>query len=194
MRGATSTAFQVDSSTLAIKGPSVTARIINKDDSNGTFALTLTAYNDIVRLHITEPSANPPRYEVPDVLLTAASDMQRPWEVVKKTATKIKLKNGNADVDLQYAPVALALFVKGRPVLTWNAGGNFLIEHRRQKKDDDPEGWWSESFKTHHDSKPRGPEALSFDVKLHGFDHVFGLPERATSHSLSPTLGEFVYF
>ena len=57
----------------------------------------------------------------------------------------------------------------------------------------DPEGWWEETFKSHVDSKPRGPEAISFDLTFPGFNHVYGIPEHATSLSLKSTvdLGDF---
>ncbi len=54
----------------------------------------------------------------------------------------------------------------------------------------DPEGWWQESFKSHTDSKPMGPEAISMDLTFHGSPHLYGLPEHATSLSLRPTVGE----
>jgi hypothetical protein len=53
----------------------------------------------------------------------------------------------------------------------------------------DPEAWWHESFKGHSDSKPKGPEAISFDLTFVGAKHVYGLPERATSMALKPTVG-----
>jgi len=190
LRGNTSSAFAIDGASVTIKGPAVHARVLNKEDANGTFALTLTAYGGIVRLHITELSATPARYEVPDVLLPSVPSMAQDWEVVKKTPMKLKLKLGTADVELRFAPVQLAIAVGGKPVLTWNDAGSFIFEHRREKQEGDPEGWWAESFKTHHDSKPRGPEAISFDVTMHQYSHVYGLPERATSHSLNPTRGE----
>ena len=52
----------------------------------------------------------------------------------------------------------------------------------------DPDGWWEETFKSHIDSKPRGPEAISFDLSFPGFSHVYGIPEHATSLSLKPTV------
>lgn len=51
----------------------------------------------------------------------------------------------------------------------------------------DPEGWWQETFKGHVDSKPRGPEGISFDLAFPGAQHVYGLPEHATSLALKPT-------
>jgi alpha 1,3-glucosidase len=46
---------------------------------------------------------------------------------------------------------------------------------------------WSESFQSHHDTRPRGPSSIGIDVTLNGFAHVYGLPERATSLNLKDT-------
>lgn len=54
----------------------------------------------------------------------------------------------------------------------------------------DPEGWWEESFKSHKDSKPYGPEGISFDLAFPQAQHVYGLPEHATSLALKPTIGK----
>ena len=53
----------------------------------------------------------------------------------------------------------------------------------------DPAGLWEENFKTHHDTKPRGPEAISLDLAFPAAAHVYGLPEHATSFALKPTTG-----
>ena len=53
----------------------------------------------------------------------------------------------------------------------------------------DPAGWWEETFKSHSDSKPRGPEAISLDLSLPGFEHVYGLPQHADSFDLRSTQG-----
>ena len=53
----------------------------------------------------------------------------------------------------------------------------------------DPEGWWEESFKSHKDSKPYGPEGISFDLQFPQTAHVYGIPEHATSLALKPTIG-----
>jgi len=59
---------------------------------------------------------------------------------------------------------------------------------RCSSQEGDPEGWWEETFKGHVDSKPRGPEAISFDLEFPGMQHVYGLPEHAASLSLKPTV------
>lgn len=40
-------------------------------------------------------------------------------------------------------------------------------------EDDDP-GSWEENFKSHHDSKPRGPEAIALDFTFPQADVLFG--------------------
>ena len=59
----------------------------------------------------------------------------------------------------------------------------------RHKQDADPEGWWAETFLSHADSKPKGPEAISLDAAFPGAAHVYGIPERAARVALAPTTG-----
>lgn len=56
----------------------------------------------------------------------------------------------------------------------------------------DPAGWWEEDFKSHKDSKPRGPQAISLDLDFPAYRHVYGIPEHASSLSLQPTVGTLV--
>ena len=58
------------------------------------------------------------------------------------------------------------------------------------QQEGNPEGWWEETFKTHTDSKPKGPQAMSVDLEFPGAQHVYGLPERATNLSLEATAGD----
>ena len=53
----------------------------------------------------------------------------------------------------------------------------------------DPAGLWEETFKSHTDSKPRGPEAVSMDLSFPGFQHVYGLPQHADNFDLRSTTG-----
>lgn len=80
-------------------------------------------------------------------------------------------------------------------------------------QDDDP-GSWEENFKSHHDAKPNGPEAIALDFAfpqaqlLFGnccvvdsqciyFDYLFisilGIPEHADSFALKSTTGSDPY-
>jgi mannosyl-oligosaccharide alpha-1,3-glucosidase len=51
----------------------------------------------------------------------------------------------------------------------------------------DESTWWEESFGGNTDSKPRGPESVALDISFPGYEHVYGIPEHATSLSLKET-------
>lgn len=73
----------------------------------------------------------------------------------------------------------LAVSINSRSLLRW--------EQYREKQDDAEPGMWEETFKTHHDSKPRGPSSVGIDISFPGVEHVYGIPEHATALSLPAT-------
>ena len=50
------------------------------------------------------------------------------------------------------------------------------------------EGQWAESFKSHQDSKPRGPESIGLDINFVGYKYLYGLPEHADRFHLRDTI------
>lgn len=60
-------------------------------------------------------------------------------------------------------------------------------EKKEEEQGEDESTWWDESFGGNTDSKPRGPEAVAMDISFPGYEHVFGIPEHATSLSLKTT-------
>lgn len=67
-----------------------------------------------------------------------------------------------------------------------------------EKKEEEEQGedestWWEESFGGNTDSKPKGPEAVALDISFPGYEHVFGIPEHATSLSLKTTRYAYTY-
>lgn len=48
---------------------------------------------------------------------------------------------------------------------------------------------WEETFKSHKDSKPKGPEAISLDIAFPSAEHVYGLPQHASDFALKATAG-----
>ncbi|KAK4054515.1 glucosidase II [Microbotryomycetes sp. JL201] len=53
----------------------------------------------------------------------------------------------------------------------------------------DEDGMWEESFGGNTDPKPKGPESLSLDITFPGYEHVYGIPQHASSLSLKQTRG-----
>lgn len=49
---------------------------------------------------------------------------------------------------------------------------------------DDQSGAWEEEFKSHHDSKPNGPEAIALDFTFPQAQVLFGIPEHADTFAL----------
>ncbi|PSC68247.1 putative glucan 1,3-alpha-glucosidase [Micractinium conductrix] len=189
LRNVTSETFVVLPESVAVEGARVTATVANSADANGTFRLVLTAYGNTLRLFIDE-GADKGRFQVPDVLLPGLEAREQPWEVVKRSHTKLRVRCGAAEAELRMKPVAqLELSVGGAPVALWNGNKHFVFEHLREKQEGDPDGWWAENFKSHHDSKPKGPTGISFDLQFPGSRHLYGLPERASHLALRPTRG-----
>jgi len=103
---------------------------------------------------------------------------------------------------------AAAPAAKERRVLHWDEAGKAVYEDEEEHAKEEGEGWtaeatpvpqqqptkdtdglWEETFSTHHDSKPLGPQALGFDVSFPSASHLYGIPEHASSHSLHATDG-----
>ncbi|XP_076148441.1 neutral alpha-glucosidase AB isoform X1 [Alosa pseudoharengus] len=56
-------------------------------------------------------------------------------------------------------------------------------------KEEEIDGMWEETFKSHTDSKPNGPTSISLDFSLPGVEHVYGIPEHADTLKLKTTDG-----
>ena len=51
----------------------------------------------------------------------------------------------------------------------------------------DESTWWDESFGSHTDTKPRGPESIGLDITFENYGHVYGIPGHAGPLSLRQT-------
>ncbi|XP_043690033.1 probable glucan 1,3-alpha-glucosidase [Telopea speciosissima] len=165
--------------------------------------LKLSAYqNGILRLKIDEdPSLDPPkkRFEVPDVVLSDFDD-KKLW--LQRASTEV-LDGDSAPSSILYLSDAYEAVLRHDPfevyvrnkggdrVLSLNSHGLFDFEQLRKKKEDED---WEERFRTHTDTRPFGPQSISFDVSFYGADFVYGIPERASSFALKPTRGPGVEF
>ncbi|GKZ00409.1 hypothetical protein MPSEU_000993900 [Mayamaea pseudoterrestris] len=66
-------------------------------------------------------------------------------------------------------------------------------EHRKLSEAND-EGVWEEKFGAHTDSKPFGPMSVGADVHFPQSQHVYGIPEHASSATLKTTRGDGAYY
>ncbi|XP_054807116.1 probable glucan 1,3-alpha-glucosidase [Prosopis cineraria] len=160
--------------------------------------LTLSVYQDgIMRLKIDEDhSLGTPkkRFEVPDVIVSEFSG-KKLWLQRLSTETIgadsgpssiVYLSDGH-QVVLRHDP--FEVYVRdgaGNRVVSLNSHGLFDFEQLREKREEDD---WEERFRSHTDTRPYGPQSISFDVSFYGADFVYGIPEHATSFALKPTRG-----
>jgi mannosyl-oligosaccharide alpha-1,3-glucosidase len=84
---------------------------------------------------------------------------------------------------------------EGSAEVVFNERQFLNYEHWRAKAEaegndcnaEDQSTWWDESFGGATDTKPKGPEAIAMDISFNGFEHVYGIPEHASSLSLKET-------
>eukprot|EP00041_Stephanoeca_diplocostata_P014598 m.270785 g.270785 ORF g.270785 m.270785 type:complete len:912 (+) comp19743_c0_seq1:101-2836(+) len=151
------------------------------------YTLQITSLKDLsVRVQMNEKNPKAPRHTVKDVLPETLPEAN--LAVKERDENKIVLAMADqVTVVVHYQPLRIDVFSKDDLVLSLNSRGLLEIEHQREKQEGDPEGMWTEDWKTHVDTKPKGPTAVSFDATFHGVENVYGIPEHATKLSLPNT-------
>ncbi|XP_016444332.2 putative glucan 1,3-alpha-glucosidase [Nicotiana tabacum] len=187
---------------VSISDGDLIAKLVHKEENpeseqpNKPLVLTLSAYQDgVMRVKIDEDqNLNRPkkRFEVPEVIeedflnkklwLTRVKE-----EEIDGVSSVVYLSDGYEGV-LRHDPFEVFVREKssGKRVLSINSNGLFDFEQLREKKEGDD---WEEKFRSHTDTRPFGPQSVSFDVSFYGADYVYGIPEHATSFALKPTRG-----
>lgn len=189
-RGKVGNKYIINPETVVVEEDLLQASVVNVQ-THASFILAAGLYGekgDIFRIFIDEnPSVG--RYQVPDVVMPEFISSGKVFNGTDRTASSTTIKSANSQLVIEYEPFRIKLIVDGKPAIDLNSRDMFAFEHRRAKQESDPQGWWTETFLSYTDSKPKGPEAISLDVVFPGFEHVYGIPERATSFALKPTSG-----
>ncbi|KAL2521192.1 putative glucan 1 [Forsythia ovata] len=163
--------------------------------------LTISAYQDgVLRLKIDEDQSLSPRkkrFEVPDVIVPEFLNKKLWLQKLKTEKSEdglgilsvIYLSDGYEGV-IRHDP--FEVFVResgknGKKMLSLNSNGLFDFEQLREQKGENED--WEERFRSHTDTRPYGPQSISFDVSFYDADFVYGIPEHATSLALKPTRG-----
>ncbi|XP_054256929.1 neutral alpha-glucosidase AB-like [Macrosteles quadrilineatus] len=191
--------YELQLETLQVTESQVVGTLVNTD--NGThFHTTLTALTDgRWRLEVDEAQPQRTRYRVQHSL------QQEPprdrLEIAEKTENSVTVKCGANKVVLVGAPFRLDVYTGDVLTISANARGLMRFEHHRNKPQQTGEqegehienneitdpGAWEENYKSHHDSKPRGPEAVALDFSFVGAEQAYGVPEHADSLALKST-------
>ncbi|XP_052638158.1 neutral alpha-glucosidase C isoform X3 [Harpia harpyja] len=161
---------------------------------------------NIFRLKIDEASPLRARYKVPDVLIKEPTT--RRLFISQKEPGILVLSSVNEDYKLQVTacPFQIELQSKGETVLSMNSNGLLYFEHLRpppsdrkptaenkeaasdsSKEKQEDLGLWQEKFGSFLDIKAHGPSSVGMDFSLHGFDHVYGIPQHTEALLLKNT-------
>ncbi|KAL1346992.1 hypothetical protein HN51_020517 [Arachis hypogaea] len=201
-----STSTPLIATDVTISDGNLIAKLVAKSKQEETqqntnpLLLSLSVYqNGVVRVTIDEDhSLNPPksRFHVPDVVVSEFQSTKL-WlqRVTQETLdgddspSSVVYVSDGFDAVLRHDP--FEVFVRDKSngntrVVSMNSHGLFDFEQLKVKGEGDD---WGESFRSHHDKRPYGPQSISFDVTFHGADFVYGIPEHATSLALKPTKG-----
>ncbi|KAL9257322.1 putative glucan 1,3-alpha-glucosidase [Drosera capensis] len=174
-------------------------------DQERPLVLTISVYEErIVRVKVDEvrEEGKRERFEVRDVVeleFEATKLWLQRFDEEKigddEVAAAVVYIGDGYEVVLRRDPFEVFVREKGkggRRVVAVNSNGLFDFEQLREKKEEGES--WEESWRGHTDSRPYGPQSISFDVSFYGADFVYGIPEHATGLSLKPTRGPGVEF
>ncbi|XP_030378135.1 neutral alpha-glucosidase AB [Scaptodrosophila lebanonensis] len=188
---------------------SLTAELVNKEN-NHKFSLKLEALvGSSFRLQIDEKEPLRPRYRV-EHALKGQPELGRIRERSEMNG-ELTVIAGNTKAVLFADPFRIDFYEGDVLAVSVNAKNWMYFEHLRQKtsapaeapeggeqpaaeaQQDDEPGTWEENFKSHHDAKPNGPEAVALDFSFPAAEVLFGIPEHADSFILKSTSGTDPY-
>ncbi|KAM9646126.1 neutral alpha-glucosidase C isoform 2-T2 [Trichechus inunguis] len=185
---------------------STSFQIINKATKIPLLAEVYGLEGNIFRLKINEESPLKPRYEVRDVLTSKLSTVR----LISCSGDKgsLVLADGKGDLKFHVTadPFKVDLVSEEDIVMSVNSLGQLYFEHlqispkqRATKENEDDAsvdtsqenqndmGLWEEKFGKFVDIKANGPASIGLDFSLHGFEHLYGIPQHAESHQLKNT-------
>ncbi|XP_021038096.1 neutral alpha-glucosidase C isoform X2 [Mus caroli] len=160
---------------------------------------------DIFRLKINEETPLKPRYEVPDVINSKLGTVRL---VCSGDTGSLILTDRKGDLKCHISanPFKIDLVSKNEAVISINSLGQLYFEHLQvphkqratkgngqntpaatSQENQEDLGLWEEKFGKFVDVKANGPSSVGLDFSLHGFEHLYGIPQHAESHQLKNT-------
>ncbi|KAJ8289130.1 hypothetical protein COCON_G00017890 [Conger conger] len=161
--------------------------------------LQVCAINDgTVRVTIDELEPIRERYRVPDVLI--GPPVCERLKVVRRAENSLTLGWGSGQYRFRVgaSPFLLEVLCEDEVTVTLNPNGRLFFEPLQDppetglsaeadEEDEENTGLWKETFKQFVDIKANGPTSVGLDLRLHGFSHVYGVPEHADALRLKDT-------
>lgn len=202
--------------TIAHNDTILTAQLFNKD-TGVNYILVLTALKEnTFRLYINEENPLQARFELTHSL--QGPPRHAKFDAVEVFSDHVVAKSNPNKAVIYFNPFRVDLYGNDELKVSANARGLMRMEHLRIKPETRPEGdttttttttaetpkypgdgadgefgAWEENFKSHHDTKPKGPEAIAMDFRFPGADFTYGIPQHADSFALKSTKGTEPY-
>ncbi|KAL0969491.1 hypothetical protein UPYG_G00228000 [Umbra pygmaea] len=187
--------YRASLDTLVLSEKGVRVELEPETQSQARLLLFVSASRDgTVRVQIDELWPIKTRYRVPDVLTTEPFGEQ--FRVGKKTSDLVSLTwgAGHYQVKVWAWPFKLDVLCGEEEIVTFNHREKLHVEMLQERPSENPEehqeddsNLWKETFRQFVDIKANGPSSVGADVCLHGYSHVYGLPEHADRLMLSDT-------
>ncbi|XP_063145964.1 neutral alpha-glucosidase C isoform X2 [Candoia aspera] len=136
-------------------------------------------------------------------------------KISEKDADKVVLAGAEQDqqIHIMAKPFQIQLISKDEILLSMNSNGLLYLEHLQSplqsrkptsqekesgladssKENEEDLGLWEEKVGSFLDIKANGPSSVGLDVSLHGFEHVYGIPQHAETLLLKNTSDDDVY-
>uniref|UniRef100_A0A671XBB1 Glucosidase alpha, neutral C n=1 Tax=Sparus aurata TaxID=8175 RepID=A0A671XBB1_SPAAU len=153
-------------------------------DSQKSLLLSVSpCKNNTVRILIDELQPIKARYRVPDVLVGEPQGERMSVERQSKDSVTLSWSSGRHQVRVWHFPFRLEILCEDEVMVTFNSKGKLWFETLQEP----PSSLWKETFKEFVDIKANGPSSIGSDLCLHGFSHVYGLPEHADDLQLRDT-------
>lgn len=178
-----SSPWAVDPNTVSSSGASLSLELKNTHNPLEVLSLTITAYTKhTVRVFVNERSPKHARHVVQGVL----EPLTESTLSYTKHEGDIRVHFGDSEDSLVIGthPFRLDFARKDKILIGANDRGLFNFETYKDKAEGEV---WEETFKSHRDSRHLGPASVGLDVTFFGAEHVYGIPEHASAHSLKST-------
>ncbi|XP_060117238.1 neutral alpha-glucosidase C isoform X1 [Heteronotia binoei] len=199
--------------TVELSDSSVKFQILNEECKVPLLVELYEIEGNIFRLKVNEIAPLKPRYQVPDVLIKEPANLR--LTISQKDAGKLVLScsSENQQLHITANPFQMQVVSNNEIVLSINANGLLYFEHLQlppqirestlQKKavgsadssegNQEDLGLWEEKFGSFLDIKASGPSSVGLDFSLHGYEHVYGIPQHAETFLLKNTSDNDVY-
>ncbi|KAL7992412.1 hypothetical protein Chor_016668 [Crotalus horridus] len=212
--------YQALLQTVELSNSNVKFQIFNEESKVTLSVEMYEIEGNIFRLKINEVNPLKPRYEVPDVLIKEPASLR--LRISEKDADKLVVVGAEQDqqIHIMAKPFQIQLISKDEILLSMNSNGLLYLEHLQSppqnrkstsqekesgladsfKETEEDLGLWEEKNGNFLDIKANvllclntGPSSVGLDVSLHGFEHLYGIPQHAETLLLKNTSDDDVY-